>query len=324
MLALGLDIGYSAVKAAWGDPESLTPATLALPSIAGPRSNASLSLTGTTFDKGAEVWIDGEPWLAGIEFHEINAAARELHHDYPSTKQYRALALAAIDAPGVTEIDSLVTGLPVVHYQDEAKRAYLETLLSGQHVIRPGRVVNVKKVTVIPQPAGTFMDMASRPAHEGLLNNATVLVVDPGYFSVDWVIVREGVLSRHLSGSSMNAVSTILEHVDNGLRNDKKGHPGVDALERSLRHGGRTIHMYGAPVDLSPYLDRAAAELAKPVLTAINSMLRHHHSTIDVIIMTGGGSGMFLRHFAAEYPRSMVITSPAAHMSNAVGFWLYG
>ncbi len=59
--------------------------------------------------------------------------------------------------------------------------------------------------------------------------------------------------------------------------------------------------------------------LTHAVITSDGQKSNNHQ-----IIMTAGGSGMFLRHFAAEYPQSMVIASPAAHMSNAVGFWLYG
>lgn len=55
--------------------------------------------------------------------------------------------------------------------------------------------MTVKSVVVVPQPAGAYMDIVSSTKDEGLLEvlrEGKTVVIDPGFFSVDWVALEEG------------------------------------------------------------------------------------------------------------------------------------
>ena len=103
-------------------------------------------------------------------------------------------------------IDVLVTGLPVSQYLDDARRNALAEQMRGTHQVTPKRTVSVEKVKVIPQPIGGLLDYIAQ--EDADIDDALVLVIDPGFFSVDWVVVANKDLHRQSSGTSLNASST--------------------------------------------------------------------------------------------------------------------
>ncbi|WP_170094883.1 hypothetical protein [Simplicispira suum] len=58
----------------------------------------------------------------------------------------------------MSEIDVLVTGFPVLQALSPERCKELESQFIGQHQITPKRIVNVKKVEVLPQPVGGLLD----------------------------------------------------------------------------------------------------------------------------------------------------------------------
>ncbi|MGX8249714.1 ParM/StbA family protein, partial [Escherichia coli] len=79
------------------------------------------------------------------------------------------------------------------------------------------RSVTVKSVVVVPQPAGAYMDIVSSTKDEGLLEvlrEGKTVVIDPGFFSVDWVALEEGEVRYHSSGTSLKAMSVLLKTIN--------------------------------------------------------------------------------------------------------------
>src|SRR5690606_38332643 len=128
---------------------------------------------------------------------------------YSSSDEYMALYLAALSAVGAGTVEMVTTGLPVRHWADKKRRDALAKSLTGRHYIRADLTVDVHAVQVLPQPAGTYATVAvegSPPAaagekRQGIRRDNTVLVVDPGHFSFDWVLLRSGIQERS-SGNS--------------------------------------------------------------------------------------------------------------------------
>src|SRR5690606_22218404 len=127
--------------------------------------------------------------------------------------QYKALFYAALSEVGAPQIDSLVTGLPVDHFRDTRVRDSLLKLMQGRHYIRKDVVVDVKKVQIIPQPAGAFgaysLDAMQGGAEVALDSYIAVLVVDPGHFSLEWVIYNGG-FKLGSSGSTSEAGEVVV------------------------------------------------------------------------------------------------------------------
>lgn len=119
---VGLDIGYSNVKMAYGHADKDQPGLMVRPSQDAPVT----CLNGNIDLKDGEhyVYLNNEQWV-GFVNPGRSGVKRELHADYPSTDTYRALFNASISevcADGRSVIDHLITGLPVKQARSGAGR----------------------------------------------------------------------------------------------------------------------------------------------------------------------------------------------------------
>lgn len=322
---LGMDIGYSNLKLVMGF-KSEEPKTKVLPVGAGPADLMPQQLKGGSTDS-IQVTIDDEKWVAGVEPDRLQGWERELHGDYPSTKTYRALFYAALLLTEQKEIDVLVTGLPVDQFKDEGLRKALEQRLIGEHKITPKRSVTVKSVIVVPQPAGAYMDILTNTTDEGLLEivqEGKTVVIDPGFFSVDWVALEEGEIRFHSSGTSLKAMSVLLHEINVLVQDDHGVAPGLEKIEKAIRAGKTEILLVGEKVPLSDYFDKASSKVATNALVPLRKSMREEGMDADVVLLAGGGAAAY--HGAAKelFPRSKIIMSKDSVASNARGFWFCG
>ena len=101
MFVIGLDIGYSNLKLAFGDVDKGgTPrptVTRVLPGGAGRLSDLPIRLGKGEGDADAIVVnVNGEKWVAGVDQARLETSMRELHADYPASDAYQALFHAAL------------------------------------------------------------------------------------------------------------------------------------------------------------------------------------------------------------------------------------
>lgn len=112
-LFVGLDIGYSNLKLACQGSAASNPQDFILPAGAAPLADLPHKLGGGVDDQGVMVVdVDGVRWAAGVDQSGLDGT-RQLHHDYPSTKPYKALFQAALLMSEADQVEHLVTGLPV-------------------------------------------------------------------------------------------------------------------------------------------------------------------------------------------------------------------
>lgn len=320
-----LDVGYSNLKLLAGERGSAPTATL-LPAGAGPAGAMPLhpqtsAARGSRIGQdGLAVQVDGAAWAAGVEPSRLQNWERELHPDYPATAGYRALVHAALLAAGRPRIDLLVTGLPVSQWLDPAQRQALQARLTGTHAVTPARDVEVAEVYVLPQPAGAYFDFSA--AEPEAVAEARVLVVDSGFFSVDWVLFDEGAMRGANSGTSTAAVSLVLETAADLIRADHGSRIDRDLLERALRTGAAAVPLFGRPVELAPYLTEAAKQTAPVALTAVRQTLRGERREVDLVLLAGGGAATYAEATRQTFPRARVVVPDAPVLANVRGFWL--
>ena len=298
MQLVGLDIGYSNLKLAWGRGGE-APQLRVLPALAAPRGQVAEALgvsgsgSGSAAD-GIAVTLDGAPWVAGIRPTRVCGWQRSLHADYPASASYQALWLAALSLLRCARIDRLVTGLPVAQALDPARREALRERLRGRHQT-PRGVVEVADVRVLAQPIGTFVDvlMHADSAIVDLISEGTVLVLDVGFFSVDWALLVGGDLRRTTTGTSLEAMSVLIEQAAGRIARERGGQPPVAALERALAESRSTMLVRGSRLAVALYLERAAAERVPVALETLRQDLRREHTEVDLILPTGGGARWF-------------------------------
>lgn len=324
-MKIGLDIGYSSVKIAFGDGK--LPETRRLPVGAGPESKCGMSLTGSTAKgHGHSVTINGVPWVAGVDPGRLSDFVPIMDETYPMSDEYRGLFYAALSEVGVTEIDSLVTGLPVSHYRDEALRNNLIKMMQGRHYVRDDFVVDVKSVLVVPQPAGAFgaftLDAVSGQAEARFDAGNSVLVVDPGHYSLDWVIYNGG-FKMDSSGSTSQAGEVVVKRSAELLskRHGVRVHPA--RLQDAVLAGAKPLVIGGQTIDFWQALQEVAGDIVATNLKSLRGSVRSVTDSrgVDLVLLAGGGAALFHGAIKEAFKDSTVASVRDPVMANARGFF---
>ncbi len=259
-MILGADVGYSNLKLAAGLATATNPDIAThMPAGAGPVSALPESLGGGHMRDGIIVSVQDQPWVAGVEPYRLHGVTRDLHDDYTTSHSYRALMLAAMQFPKHETLSALVTGLPVKHFQDRDRRLTLGKRLRGQHNLGQGQRVTVQKTFILPQPIGAFIDATAHTNvdHE-LLSQGRVLIVDAGFFSFDWAVVEEMGLVSQVSGTSLQAMSRLLDRANEILVERYGDGLGVERLEAAVRAQRAHVTLFGKKIILAPILAQAS------------------------------------------------------------------
>lgn len=98
------------------------------------------------------------------------------------------------------EIDLLVNGLPAPLFQDDDLHKKPGRHFFSEECIAAKRPNNIKKVHVVAQAIDGLLDSVNEvnDGHEAdrTTDNHRILVVDPGFYSLDWVMVSNRKLQR--------------------------------------------------------------------------------------------------------------------------------
>lgn len=328
MNIVGLDIGYSNLKVAYG-VLGQNPRVIVRPAGAAPQSKIGMRIQERT-DARANgnapvlVQIDGQPWVAGIEPSRYESGwARTQHEDYASTPTYLALALAGLALAQQSQVDILVTGLPVSQAADRHRREALIRTLSGVHRVYDGHIV-VGTVHVVPQPVGAYVDLVSSVTDPGVIERieeGAVLVLDVGYYSYDWALIVEGELRRSASGTSLEAMSVLLEDAAQRIAEEAGGKPNPAALEAAVRAGKSTFVQTGRRYAVADLLARSAREVAPVAQEAMRKALRREVSNIDVVLLAGGGGDLYGMGMQDLYPGAQICRPESPVAANALGYF---
>lgn len=317
MKNLGLDIGYSNLKMCHGNGDKQI---VVKPVGVIEDAESPVFSLGKSFEGAVKVQVDGKRYVACVEPALIHTRTRSLHEDYANTADYRALFHAALLMSESPVIDRMVTGLPVEHFMDKTRVSNLKALLKGEHKVTPKRTVEVKEVFVTPQPLGGYMSaLADNPDIEDM----SVLVVDPGFFSVDWVIIERGTVIDGTLGTSTNAMSVVLERASELISLDHGGKPALGQLEAAIRGDGKVM-LFGERIEIASFLKEAAKDVCRMAMSSVRNGLRNVSGmNVDAILMVGGGASLY-EPFARElYPRAKCITPEHSVAANAIGFWRF-
>lgn len=322
----GLDIGYGNLKILGANSTGGGACTVILPVGAAPVARAAKSMGGGGVDvgDGALVDIDGEQWVGGVSPLELQDFARPTHANYPRTKEYLALYYAALSKLDTDRVDVLVTGLPVRQFYEgkqDGQVAELQRRLEGTHYLSRGRNMTVARVIVVPQPAGAYTDLVQGDPSLATDKDRFALVLDVGYYSTDWVLVRGGKVADGSSGSSTDATSRVIEAA---ARQIGVAHGNVRVsparVESALRSGRAAMALGDKDVDYRAFVAAAANEVGERVVAQVHSSLRGQSDLVDVVAVTGGGGTLLERAIRGAFPSSKMAVSKDPVISNARGF----
>lgn len=324
----GIDVGFGSTKFTKGvssDGEILTGIFPSTAPYAWKRTSMEL------LEKTDCVVVRG----LGDDLHYIGAdsmlhmdqnTGRILDKDFTTKSEYSALLNGALHYIGVPEIDCLVIGLPVNSLATLSTA--VANLARGNHKLPNGDVF-VKDVKVVAQPIGGLFDFASRNSKLKNIKTGFSLLIDPGYFTLDWVIAKGLKVIAERSGSVNNAgmsailnkvMSSVVDHI--GKRDQR---PIVvteyilNQLDISLRTDA-PFEINGRVEDLKIHLsaaDRLISGALNKMMGSIGAI-----SEINNVIVVGGSSHLFKNHISNLFDGYTVKVAKNPEFSNVRGFHL--
>lgn len=314
---VGLDIGYSAVKAVSGERR------IAFPSAVGTPDKARFSVgeTDTIILTQPDHVQVGEGAVRQSRFLH----RREDRHWVESPEWY-ALFLAAVTeltTATATEL-RIVTGLPVAFYTD---RQVVRDRLLGEHRVqreeRHAQRITVSDCRVIPQPFGALL--ASTLDDKGRIVNQTLAT------GVVGVIDIGGKTTNLLSVNRLSEVSPETDSVGVGAWDVVRAirvwltehYPGLEDLrDHQVTDAiiARQVKYYGDWIGLGDIVDETLEPLAEQIVAAA-SQLWNGGATLDAILVTGGGGILLGPSIVRHFRHARVVDDPV--FANAWGFWRF-
>ena len=254
-------------------------------------------------------------------------ASRALDTDFVRRDYYMALMLGAMHYMNVDRIDHLVVGLPVSNI-DKTMITFVRDLLLGDHQL-PNRTLHVGDVKVVPQPVGGMYDFGVRHQMMKELQAGINLLIDPGYFTLDWVVTTGTKMVEVRSGAANNAgMAAILHAIKDTMTLKIKERDGkseeitegiLNSIDSSLRN--ETPFRFNGKVER---LDRYM-EGADTVIRNALDKLRYKVGTlgdIERVVIVGGASHLYQKAVCELFANHDVHVAKQAVFANVRGFQL--
>ncbi len=318
-----IDVGYGYTK--YAIRIDGVPTEDSFPSFA-PTATGAAALGGTSSLSRLRVMqvdVSGKQYLVGHDSVLATDGRMERLRDaaYCMSDTYHALTLAALAYMRQPVIDVLVLGLPLSTLA--TYRAHLEKKYVGRHelpdshtlgVERAVRGVDVRRVLVVPQPAGALMTAVRE---EPDLKKTTNLVVDLGYFTMDFLCTTGMSPLPARSGAVEGGMSGFLDELHAAATKDYEVLcPGLLPGEFRMPH-----HQYERAMQTDKILRTSAGDLdlTKAIKTASSKLDQYLDmvaarvgNTDDIlnVVLAGGGAELLQPRFKARFPRMRKLHTP--------------
>jgi plasmid segregation protein ParM len=317
---VGIDIGYSSVKAVGGPDRLVT-----FPSVVGTPDRARFAVDEANGHivldlPGDGTWLVGEGAIAQSRFVD-----RREDRGWIASDAYRRLVVAAFtELTTATSCDLLiVTGLPVAFYSD--KDALRDRFLGQHRVTREGQRAQLFRVTecrVIPQPFGALLAEAlnnqGKIVNQDLATGA-VGVIDIGGKTTNLLSVNRlaeiGRETASVDVGTWDVARAVRAYLANNCPNlELRDHQMIGVIvERRVRY-------YGTPIDLSDVIDATLGPMTDQVI-AQATQLWNGAAGLDAILVAGGGALLLEPYLGRAFPHVRVVDNPV--FANAVGYWRF-
>lgn len=327
MHAVAIDIGYGNVKLAYGEPNN-TPKVSHWIASALPASRLGYDIYGEP--RQPDITLDGEPWYVGVESYDDIAVPNPIGRDYIGSAPWRAhllLGLQRATAPDQEgdekkPVDRLVLGLPVDDHQDKAFR---------QHTADTARSIasqaghEIGHIRVMPQPMGGYV--FANMIFSGAFVPLTVIMLDAGYNTLDWTLVRNGKIEPLGSSSSRSGgVMDVCLAVQRVLETREDVTVSEDQVRWAVKNGG-LFHTFEGLVNRSALIDEVAATIAADAMAEVRRSVRQalkKSGGVAELILTGGGSVYYRPWVKKSFPKANGRIVNDGITANVRGMWFFG
>jgi len=316
-----LDIGYGACKFVRGIQRNGEPLTDSFPSIVRQVTSSGSASRLESHKDTCIVKFNGHEYEAGKDMDAAfdGGANRTLHADFINTDDYSVLLKAALHYMGEPKIDLLVVGLPVSYL--DAKSPALQKLIVGSHQVNNKDII-VNAVHVVPQPIGGFMSMVKeRNIAPSVVKAQRNLLIDPGFFTVDYIAARGLKEINSLSGSSPYGMHALLKRICEFISKDFKiEYDNISSVDEGLHTG--FFSLFGKEVNLSKYVKRSI-NVFQPAIKEICNKIGDGRE-VGQIVLVGGGAKYMEPLLKKAFPQHVIVLCSSPQFANVRGFQFIG
>lgn len=330
-----IDVGYGNTKYVMHHEMGKDVICKQFPSLAPQAASNSLSVGMPQRLNTVTVEVEGIMYEVGRDANLAQDAShgRILDSTYPASATYLALVRGALAYMMVPEIDLLVVGLPISNFS-----AYKDTLierLTGTHKIpslnnadedgKPGMTeVVVHSVRVFPQALGAFLDHSIRNKVYDNMKEQTNLMIDPGYFTLDWFVAHGMKSIEARSGGVDGGMSAILAAIAESIGKKLKANiTDLSEIDRAMRTGTNPVFWGNEFTEFADHIKAGKAK-ASQFASVLANKVGKNGIDIQNIILSGGGATFFQDVIQDKFPRHKLIVAHDPIYSNVRGFQIMG
>jgi plasmid segregation protein ParM len=284
-----------------------------------------MGLEAPTRTDDLRIAVDGRIYNVGnLAIRHSRLAARGLSPTRVEGNNFKVLFLSALSLFCNQPLNSfaVVTGLPPgrMYLSDDLTRQ-----IRGEHrILRMTAqgpeecVIRVDRVTVVPQPLGTYwsqvLDARGKAREESRMLRGSVGIIDIGFRTSDLVSVVDGNYVHEQSRTIPVGLVTAYEEIAAALLASYGVERETYALDEAVIRG--EIHIAGKRIDITDLRDRAFSQLSTKLLVELQSSWQV--SEFDVILLSGGGSHLLALYLQPHLAQAVVPTDPST--TNGRGF----
>lgn len=326
LLVRAIDVGYGHTKFSVDSNGAGQVHCQRFPSIATlPAANTFVG-AGFRRRNTLQVRVAGQIYEVGPEVIDAVGPHATRHRDaqFVFSPHYSALVRGALKAMQVRALDALVLGAPVANHSEVAD--HLRRQFSGRIDLDGEREVEVGQVLVLPQPLGGFAWLAEQHGIYDRVRAQLNLIVDPGYFTLDWLVAMGTRQRPERSGSHPAGVAAI---IDGLLKAIAQGRGGALDANLELRERIDRALYEGSPFTLGSHAyDLAQHEgvIREVVHRGVTELRATVGSSADLenIVLVGGGAPIYLEPLKQAFPQHTVLSLSDPAFANVCGFQIVG
>ncbi|HKX41196.1 MAG TPA: hypothetical protein VJO99_08565 [Burkholderiaceae bacterium] len=342
-----IDVGFGLVKLSVRRAGGLD--IINFPSMAIPADASAVRTLGTRRRDTFDVPVNDALYEVGRDVGLAQAGGsfgRDVTDEFYRGAIYEALTKGALRymlEAGDSVIDVLVLGLPVNQYNDAKRRDYLRSHYEGEIPVGDGKKVTVRKVIVQAQPMGGYAALddhlealngviektpgALKPLASGeALDDLSVLMVDPGEHTLDWLLIQQGTINPRSSGAASDAgrhrvVRAVLESLVAEVGRPL-GPAVMPRINEALRHHS-PVKLAGVAHDLQ-HFEPVIMTVVEDCINRMVDGLRDAHEIIDLMVLVGGHPERYRDVLVKRFPAIPVFVMPESMSANVRGFQMIG
>ena len=342
-----IDVGFGLVKLSVRKNGGID--FINFPSMAIPADASAVRTLGTRKRDTFDVPVNDASYEVGRDVGLAQAGGsfgRDVTDEFYRGAIYEALTKGALRymlEAGDSVIDVLVLGLPVNQYNDSKRRDYLRSHYQGEIPVGDGKTVTVRKVLVQAQPMGGYAALddhldalndviaktpgALKPLASGeALDDLSVLMIDPGEHTLDWLLIQQGSINPRASGAASDAgrhrvVRSVLESLVAEV-----GRPLGPAVMPRINEALRSnspVKLAGVAHDLQ-HFESVIMTVVEDCINRMVDGLRDAHEIIDLMVLVGGHPERYREVLTKRFPAIPVFIMPGPMAANVRGFQMIG